>query len=243
MKANLLKEIKSFGFSDEELKHDFQFSPQTLHNYASKVREKKGSHIRTSSSSMKLQFIHFALVRAKAFAGVNPKSIVKNLRIGKDSFSEFIVKKSKPATDTEIIKLILNERIEKFFIFHSKERAIEKFEKKYGHAHVESFQKASAEDPELLEGIILDEKLPPFGRSYALLALAQTHKEEYFSFIKGFIQHESPFLREIAFRGIFEYYDAEEKKHIDLKAFFKTSLENEKAPGVAKRIASLLEEM
>jgi hypothetical protein len=125
----------------------------------------------------------------------------------------------------------------------SKERVIERFRKKYGNAHIESFEKASSEDPVLLQELILDEELRPIGRSYALLALAQTHNEEYFSFIKRFIQHESPFLREIAFHGLFEYYDKEEANHTDLKEFFKTSLEHEKALGVAKTISSLLELM
>jgi hypothetical protein len=116
----------------------------------------------------------------------------------------------------------------------SKERVIERFRKKYGNAHIESFEKASSEDPVLLQELILDD---------ALLALAQTHNEEYFSFIKRFIQHESPFLREIAFHGLFEYYDKEEANHTDLKEFFKTSLEHEKALGVAKTISSLLELM
>jgi hypothetical protein len=243
MKANILKEIKKFGFSNEELERDFQFSPQTLHNYAAAGKAGKKSDVRKSSPAVKLQVIHLALSRAKALSGVNPKFVIKNLKIGRESFSEFVVKKSKPRMDIEIVKLLLEESIEKCLMFWNKERSIERFEKKYGDVHIESLQKASFEDPELLEGIILDEKLSSFGRSFALFALAQTHNEEYFSFIKGFVQHESPFFREVAFRGLFEYYDADEEKHGDLKEFFKTSLENEKAPGVAKRITSLLQEM
>jgi hypothetical protein len=125
----------------------------------------------------------------------------------------------------------------------SKERAIDQFHKKYGDANDESFHKASFEKPELLKGIILDEELSSLARSHALMALAWTHNKEYFSFIKGFIKHESPFLREIAFRGLFQYYDAEDQKNIDLKELFKTSLENEKSNGVIKRITELLKLM
>ena len=124
-----------------------------------------------------------------------------------------------------------------------KDRAIERFEKKYGSGNDESLKKASSEDPELLKELILDEELQPLGRSHSLFALAHTNREEHFSFIKNFVQHESPFLREIAFRGLFQYYDVKEEKHTELKELFKIYLETEQSPGVFNRISSLLKEM
>jgi len=243
MNRNALKEIRSFGFSDEELRRDFQISDQTIRNYSAKSKRKK--EIRISAPLIKLEMLSYILKTMKVkFPQLNAKVELKFLKVEGEPIVQFVNSHAKPKyKNEELIQKILNLSIESQLREKTIARAVDRFKSKYEYINLDTLETASMEAPDLVEGIVVDDKLTPLVRSYAIFALAQTHNDNYFSLIRAFVQHESPLMRESAYLGLFEYYDKEEKKHLELVNLFKKMLETERAPGVRQRIASLLGDM
>ena len=177
------------------------------------------------------------------FPGVNPKIELRLLKVENETIVEFVNSHSTPKQDTDLLRKFLRLCIESQLKEKTIERAEERFRKKYEFINEDTLAMAAQELPELVEALVVDDKLTPLARANALLALSYTHNEDYLSLIKAFISYESPLMRESAFMGLFEYYDRDDEEHLELKDLFKKMLETEKAPGVKQRIALLLEDM
>ena len=228
---------ESFGYSNEELSERFEISIGTLSNYKGKRIPRK----RHSEASKLIDVLFCALKVIASHSGHNPKIELRNLRFRNLSFEDFV--RSFLKSDSDLLKITVEEMIESQLKERQFERPLDKFKAKYDHLNDETLAKASKESPQLVEGIIVDEQIPPLARSHALYALAMTVNEDYFPVVRSYISHASPFIRECAFMGLAAYYDEEEGKHLELKELFARQLEDERASGVRKRIASLLESM
>jgi len=98
---------------------------------------------------------------------------------------------------------------------------IDKYKDKYKYLNRSTIEIASLHDPELLKELIEDETLRPFIRGIIIDELSIGAREEYFDFIKSFIDSKDSFIAEGAYLGLYEYYDSDREKYSDLKVLFK----------------------
>lgn len=240
MKQNSLDFIRSFGFSNEEINQATHVSLQTIENQASR----KLASGRNSAPEAKIDAFYFAVVElAKQFTGASLKKEVQQLKIDHTPFSEFIDTKVDASTDSELLKTAIRLSVELRLKETTNDRAEDLFRKKYEYVNPETLELASKESPDLVQGILGDEKSDPLMRSFALMALAQTGNDQYIPVLKIYSQSDSPLIRESSFIGLYEFYDLAENRNLDLKKFFQERLLAERAPGVHTRIKSILEQM
>lgn len=237
--AKALKEITEYGFTNEELDHDYGISLSTQANY-----QKNKHHVRQSLSLKTIEALRFALELISKHSGFNPAKEIREIRFESEQLklNEFI--KKFESSDPELLKYAIGLRLESFIKDREIIRPLDEFRKRYEFINDETLEKASTECPELLQGIILDETINPLAKSHALYALSLGGREQYYSFIKGFINHPSPFLRESACMGIFEYFEnVEEARSKDVKEVLERALRIEKATGVKEKMRYLIENM
>lgn len=234
---------KRFGFSKEELVDRFNISESTQKNYSAKKKSGKARGTRASGISKSVELIHFALTKLEEHPGVNPKKEFDALKIENHPIDEFVLlfKKDQEEHSKITIKMAIDAQLKD----RELERPTVQFKKRYTHINDETLEQAVVECPDLVEKLVLDESLRPLARSHALFALASVteDKEPIFQFVKTFINHPSPFIRETAFMGLYECYSSDSEKYSELKKLFQESLEQEKAIGIKKKISSLLESM
>ena len=237
--AQALKEITQYGLSKEELYRDYGISLSTQSNYTKKT---KTPVKRRTAQSKVIEVLHYVLKVISAHQGVNPIKELRELTFEDHMhLSEFL--KRFEANDLELLKITIKTQVERKLSEREVVRPLDVFRDKYKFLNDETLEKASISSPELLQGIVLDEKINTLARSHALYALSLGAREELYSFILGFVNHQSPFIRESALMGLFEYYDSDEGKHLEIKEILERKLREEKAIGIKKKIDSLLEQM
>ena len=101
---------------------------------------------------------------------------------------------------------------------------LDQYREKYGYYNEDTLKIATLENPGWLIQIILDADIKSFSRSFAILALAEGARDEYFEFIKSNVTSPCPFMREASFMGLFEYHCYNSLKYPDLKDFFEFCL-------------------
>jgi hypothetical protein len=240
MNQNSLARIRKLGYSNEEIHKATHISKQTIEKQLSR----KSVPLRFTVPEAKLKAFCFVVEEmSKQFSGITLKREVQQLRIGNRSLSDFLEKIVNPKAEPELLETAMRYGIESRLKETTNERAETLFRKKYEYLNPETLQIASIESPDLVEGILGDEKSDPLVRSFALMALAHTGNEHYVSVLKIYAHSDAPLIRESAFVGLYEFYDLQENKNLELKAFFKERLITERAPGVQARIKSILEQM
>lgn len=239
--AQILKEINHYGYSNEELSRDYDVSLSTLSNYSN---EKKAPKERRSPQLTTMEVVLAVLKWVASYHVVNPVKELREITLEDHMhINEFIKKYISENNDPKLVLMAIRPYVLERLKEKAAIRPLDKFREIYQYYNEETLDIASVEMPELVKEIILDESIKPFSRSLALYALALGARDEFFEFIKGFIKHSAPFMRESAFMALFEYYNEEEKKHLELKDLFHKSWEEEKADGIKKKIGSLLESM
>jgi hypothetical protein len=236
--SQLIKEINQFGLSNDELTRRYPIAASTLNNYSRNAKP-----VKRSSDSIKLvELVHYALSEIASHPGVNPKEELDRLQLSKNmTMATFLTQFIKD--DIDHLKVTVKMAIENLFRDKEPKRALETYLEKYRHLNDDTLEVATSESPELVQGIVIDENIKPIARAHALYALGFGAREEYFSFIKGFASHPSPFMRESTFMALAQYYDREENRHLELKAYFQLGLRIEKGSGVKQKLSELLEGM
>lgn len=105
--------------------------------------------------------------------------------------------------------------------------SLEKFRAKYQYFNEQTLLKATQEDSELLKELVLDNSLAPLAKAYVIDALAWGSREEYFAIIKDTTDHANPLLRESAYLALYEFYNLEAERHLELKDLFKACFRRE----------------
>jgi hypothetical protein len=237
--AQAIEEIDKYGITSDILNKEYGISAGTLSNYKKK---KKAPSKRQSSQSKVLEVLYYALRLISSHPGVNPLKELRDLRFAENLGLKDLVKKYEKS-DIDLIKLTVKETVERKLNEKQFVRALDRFKEKYTYVNDETLEKASEESPDLVQGIVLDENINTLARAHALYALSLSANDEYFSFIKGFVNHSAPLIRESAIMGLYEYYDLEEERHLEVKDSFKEILNHEKAKGIRSKTISLLEQM
>jgi hypothetical protein len=237
--AQAIEEIDKYGITSDILNKEYGISAGTLSNYKKK---KKAPSKRQSSQSKVLEVLYYALRLISSHPGVNPLKELRDLRFAENLDLKDLVKKYEKS-DIDLIKLTVKETVERKLNEKQVVRALDRFKEKYTYVNDETLEKASEESPDLVQGIVLDENINTLARAHALYALSLSVNDEYFSFIKGFVNHSAPLIRESAIMGLYEYYDLEEERHLEVKDSFKEILNHEKAKGIRSKTISLLEQM
>lgn len=237
--AQAIKEMSQFGLSQDELHKEYDISLSTLANY---TKKNKAPAKRKTSQAKVIEIVHYALKVISSHQGVNPIKELRELTLDSHMhLGEFL--KRFEDNDSELLKITIKSCVERKLSERESVRALEQFEEKYTYLNDETLEKATYEVPELLKRIVFDEKINPLARAHTLYALSFDARKEYFPFISSFINHPSPFIRESALMGLFEYYDKDEEQYLDLKEVFIKHLKEEKASGIRDKIVSLLERM
>jgi len=153
-------------------------------------------------------------------------------------FSQFIQKHNN--LEIEIANHLFKTAIEKYLQDHLVADYVKAFKEKFDEINYDSLQRCGQEDPSLLVNLIQYGEINPFYKGIALDCLSLNAREEYFGLIKSFTVNESPFVREGAYLGLYEYYDNDRDKYHNLKDYFTENLRSETATGVQKQIKELL---
>ncbi|MFL5783120.1 MAG: hypothetical protein ACJ76H_00840, partial [Bacteriovoracaceae bacterium] len=206
------------------------------------TKKNKSPSKRKTSQAKVIEIVHYALKVISSHQGVNPIKELRELTLDRHMHLREFLKRFED-NDPELLKITIKSCVDRKLSEREAVPALERFEEKYTYLNDETLEKATYEDPQLLKGIVFDERINPLARAHTLYALSFGGREEYFSFIASFVSHPSPFVRESALMGLFEYYDKDERKHLELKEFFIKHLKEEKAIGIKEKLSSLLERM
>lgn len=115
----------------------------------------------------------------------------------------------------------------------------------YGDLNDKSLKAVAEKDPDLLLKMMGDENLRPLTRANILQEIGNLVRESDIPFIKGFVDHESPFIRESALRALFDFYEPD--SHPARSKMIQELVENrakvESSEGVKSQIVFILEMM
>jgi HEAT repeat protein len=98
--------------------------------------------------------------------------------------------------------------------------------------------------PASLAEYIQSDNIKSLTKAMAIVALGERVYPSYFNFLKNYISDKEDIVRELAFRALSFYYTECNNGQYDyLLAEFRERLQTEKAPGVRRRLESLIKFM
>lgn len=237
-----LENLQEHGFSDTEIQSYFEISPQTMKKYdKGEVDPDPSKTSRVSSPSVKIEMLDFATAEMKKFFPAHSivAAEVHVVQIEGEPLIEYINHHANPK-DKQWVMTIIRQGIQLKAKDMPFENALDVFRRKYKYINEDTVNEAAKDSPDLVLGVLGMESANVYTRSMALLALAGTCDEQYISIFKYFAGSNSPFIRESAFMGLFNYYDKFEGRNLDLKDYFQQKLESERSSGVRARLKEIL---
>ena len=235
----LLERILQYDVSENALREEFDIPDSTIRKYKKSNSKKQ---LRASNLRLQLEALeHSFYIASELGIDLNLEDL-KKLTFRGRPLTKIIQSYAKSGGD--LVMEVIDEVIEQEASARKYDKPlIDIFREKYKYLNDDTIQKAKNESPELLIKMVDDTSLQPTTRADIIEALAVGANPSYYSLIFSKLNDSSPYIREAAVLGLYEYYSENVEKYESVASEFRTRMSVESAEGVRTTLKELIMQM